>query len=986
MGKPQWESTEYNYKGEVKAARPHDYAEDNTTWKESQHIVGDKEAAFNKSQGLTADGTHLAEAQGGYPHTSKAEVQGQQYSPDYNAQQTSGDVSYHGTQSSSGITKPPLERKHALNEGFTFEYYNKATGDRKHITLLINPEEFTVTEPARITVTQTKGGAFVDHFGQGLKQVTIRGVTGYKPPQREGKVAKTSGHFHFIELRKLIRDWTEFAKDPSTSKDHVMRFYNWTDEEYWEIAITQFNLMRATNRPMLYQYNITFIVLRDIDRAPKEYDTGDEHMGKIPYYDYLMAPESRVPIVAAKVNTETGFLNNIINKVGDMTGLSTGTQIWGSLIAKGAEVYDTVSGTYKTITSVISEVERTTRSIGLFVDGVTSFISKPFESVQNITITIGDIIDDLCAVSDLPHELIRSFREIICALRALPESLFGGFSNPSLFEGNSNCGASMGIPDAPVSFYDNSFEATAKVPSERTISQAFSIPVKTIILKEQPTEVPGVYLATDISRTGNNYLESWSGSEVTLTSVPEVPIIIDYNVRQSSTVDMLKLQASDGMIIKYDDTLERISYNAYGDASQWKLIALYNDLEYPFIVDPDFDEETEATGYVRFYRSSSVTTAITILVGTSVWVPTYRGTRQINFVTTATKVLDLSNTYVDVPVQAVPAGEIGNVAPTQITGFTDFLTGIPTVYYPHYNDLVSAPYTIRFPAGSPYLFIGSDLPFSKVTFTVTTPNTIASVMTCQYWNGTDWVSLTSADHGWTDGTISAGTKTLGQTGSVVFTQPSDWQHTSIATDPTGPATDLYWLKITVSSALTVTSAQSVISTASGIVKVSNVSGFAGGKIWKVMHPGDVILIPRTEGSVANVVYGAKKDYDAMFGIDIAVGADGEFDVANETLNDLKRVYGVKNLVQALRNRIQTQRRYYSYHPEYGTDLPYYIGRKNITHWQDLVKVDIKGGVQLDPRIAEVKQFKMIIDGQRISMNFDAIPINQHTSLPLNLII
>jgi hypothetical protein len=221
---------------------------------------------------------------------------------------------------------------------------------------------------------------------------------------------------------------------------------------------------------------------------------------------------------------------------------------------------------------------------------------------------------------------------------------------------------------------------------------------------------------------------------------------------------------------------------------------------------------------------------------------------------------------------------------------------------------------------------------------------------------------------------------------VTFTQPSDWQHTDIVTTPTGPAVDLYWLKITVSVALTVTAAQSAITTYSGIAKVSNVNGLVGGKIWKVKHPGDIILIPRTEGSVDNVVYGAKKDYDAMFGIDIAIGDDGEFDVANETLNDLKRVYGVKNLVQALRNRIQTQKRYYFYHPEYGTDLPYYIGRKNITHWQDLVKVDIKGGVQLDPRIAEVKQFKMTIDGQRISMNFDAIPINQHSSLPLNMII
>jgi hypothetical protein len=322
-------------------------------------------------------------------------------------------------------------------------------------------------------------------------------------------------------------------------------------------------------------------------------------------------------------------------------------------------------------------------------------------------------------------------------------------------------------------------------------------------------------------------------------------VIVDYNVRQISAVDQLKLKATDGVIIKTDDTIERLAYNAYGDASQWKLIVLYNNLEYPYIVDPDFDKEIEATGYVRFYRNPAVLTAITIPVGSSVWVPAYRGTLKIDFVTTSTKVLPIATTYIDVPVQTVNPGEIGNVAPYQITGFT---------------------------------------------------------------------------------------------------------------------------------AIT------------GILKIENIDGVTGGKIWKVVIPGDIVLIPRTESSTASVVYGSTKDYDAMFGIDIAINSDGELDVANETLNDIKRIYGVKNLVQALKSRIQTQRRYYVYHPEYGTDLPYYIGRKNITHWQDLVKVDIKTGIQLDPRISEIKQFKMIIDGDRIGMNLDAIPINQHSSLPLNLVI
>ena len=427
-----------------------------------------------------------------------------------------------------------------------------------------------------------------------------------------------------------------------------MRFYNWSDGEYWEVAVTQFTLLKAVGRPLLYQYSIVITVLGDMARG-KTFWTGFED---IPVFDYLVAPEKRVPIVANKLNTETTFFNNIINKILDVTSMTIGTQTWATLIAKGAEVYDSVGGIYRTISSVVQEVETTAGIIGLYVDKVTSFINTPFESIGNTCSRIEDIVEDMSVVQYPPHEMIRSFREMICALRALPESLFSGFTNPSLFEGNSNCGASMGIPDAPVSQYDNSFETTAQIPAERQISQTFATPEKILILKESPTEVVGVYLTTDTSRIGNNYLDFLKGSEITLTSVPNVPVIVDYKVKQSTTTDMLRLQATNGVIIKTDDTIERIAYNAYGDASQWKLLVLYNDLEYPYIVDPDFDKEVEATGYVRFYRNSTITTALTIPKDVSIWVPTYRGTYEIDFLTTEEKILPLANTYIDVPVLA----------------------------------------------------------------------------------------------------------------------------------------------------------------------------------------------------------------------------------------------------------------------------------------------------------------------------------------------
>jgi len=142
---------------------------------------------------------------------------------------------------------------------------------------------------------------------------------------------------------------------------------------------------------------------------------------------------------------------------------------------------------------------------------------------------------------------------------------------------------------------------------------------------------------------------------------------------------------------------------------------------------------------------------------------------------------------------------------------TTTITATPQkVYYPDGSTPITAPYTIPLTT-TQYLFIGSDVQFNKTTFTVSVPNVVPSVMTGKYWNGSAWASLAI-----TDGTQSPGGTTLGQSGDVTFTQPSDWAHTAAATTPTGPAIDLYWIMITVSVNLTGTTAASLITLGRGL--------------------------------------------------------------------------------------------------------------------------------------------------------------------------
>lgn len=722
---------------------------------------------------------------------------------------------------------------------FWFSYENEVTSESLYLTLFVNPESFTQVDPGRVTITQTKGGAFVDHFGPGLILITIAGVTGYR--NRQIGNSKISGQEHFLELRAMIRRWWEEAQQTLYSGKVHLKFYNLADAESFEVATAAVNLSRSVGRPLLYQYNIQMTCIKQYGTKAKK----QELKSWEEWESFLGDQGLRPPIAYNKLNSETGYLRGLLNKVLDVTKLSEGSQSWLTLINKGKEFYDTINKVYKTIDSEIAAVEQLSKDIGMFVGGVTSFVTRPFELVRDTAIALGDVVHEMCSVVEIPHELVRSFREMQCAINSFPTRIFQGFSNPYLFEGESNCGATLGIGEAPVASFDNSFTATAQVAPERNVSQIFTVPQLKLTLKEEPLSVSGIYVETDTSRMGINYLESWTGKTVNLTSVPNQAIVVDFKVLQVTTTEKIVLQATKARVIQDGDTIERIAGYEYGDPTRWKEIVLYNNLEYPFIEDNSFVKEYKSTGYVRFYRNTGSGVIPPITAGTKLWVPPYQGTNQIDFEVTTTTIVPLSEAYKDVPVRSILAGAIGNVAPNRITGF----------------------------------------------------NPIA-----------------------------------------------------------------------------------------GINRVSNVSGTTNGKSWRVMKPGDVLQIPTSETTASSPIVGTGKSYEELFGVDLALNAEGELEAGTEGEPDIKRVFGIDNLVQALENRLRTDRGFYVYHTEYGSDLPDYIGKKNIPYWQDVVTMDIKNVCLVDPRIENIKEFLMEVDGDTITIDLDATPINKNTAISLNLIV
>lgn len=141
------------------------------------------------------------------------------------------------------------------NYHHTFEVRKNGAIVTRH-TLLLNPQSLTQNEMARSSVTQTLGGSYIVDFGSGLPTVSLGGTTGYKQRYNtDGELR--DGYEEFMHFRnEVYRKFVE-TNDP----DYSMIWYNWEDEEYWNIQPTSFRLQRSVSETLLYRYEFVFTCL-----------------------------------------------------------------------------------------------------------------------------------------------------------------------------------------------------------------------------------------------------------------------------------------------------------------------------------------------------------------------------------------------------------------------------------------------------------------------------------------------------------------------------------------------------------------------------------------------------------------------------------------------------------------------------------------------------------------------------------------------------
>jgi hypothetical protein len=124
----------------------------------------------------------------------------------------------------------------------------------------LRPEELTVTEPSRLTVQQTLGGAWADSFGVGVSTITLSGTNGW----RGGLLS--SGEELFRQLQTTcFTGWHQARADAIAQgqdpDDIELYFTDSLDDIAVVVAPESFQLRRSKTSPLLMRYQIKLLVL-----------------------------------------------------------------------------------------------------------------------------------------------------------------------------------------------------------------------------------------------------------------------------------------------------------------------------------------------------------------------------------------------------------------------------------------------------------------------------------------------------------------------------------------------------------------------------------------------------------------------------------------------------------------------------------------------------------------------------------------------------
>lgn len=129
----------------------------------------------------------------------------------------------------------------------------------------LNPEVYELKISNKLNLQYTKVGAFIDAYGEGIKELSIIGTTGFKGIRKDAN----EGYNKFVEFKKLVERSINDIKYGEEVKE-FLKFYNHTDGEAYVCVPIRMGLSRNVNQPLLYKYDLSLYAIRRVgDPTPK---------------------------------------------------------------------------------------------------------------------------------------------------------------------------------------------------------------------------------------------------------------------------------------------------------------------------------------------------------------------------------------------------------------------------------------------------------------------------------------------------------------------------------------------------------------------------------------------------------------------------------------------------------------------------------------------------------------------------------------------
>lgn len=324
-----------------------------------------------------------------------------------------------------------------------FTLHNTAVdGAPEVFPLFVRPEDLSIAYPSRLAITQTFGedGAWADSFGQGVKTISLSGVTGWGGPRVNG--GDDDGYQHFAKLHKTVfTEWhrlrDEVAKSGQDPDKVLLILSDGLDNLNWVIAPQQFVLKRNKSRPLLAQYAITMHMLRDhgSEKAKSKPSTEEQALSAI---ESLEASVAKLDAFCTSIKT---MVSSVLAPI---------KAAIASFVALTARIARAVISAVRSIVGVVSGV------VGEFIG-----------MAQNIMRAGMNIAQAVAAVTTLPQQIKAQFQALSSAYTNMMCVLKNVFKKRTFLPdydiyGSGNCASTSGGHAVSSYVSSNTFAAVLK--------------------------------------------------------------------------------------------------------------------------------------------------------------------------------------------------------------------------------------------------------------------------------------------------------------------------------------------------------------------------------------------------------------------------------------------------------------------------------------------------------------------------------------------